>query len=192
MKPAGSLREQKASLRKELRQKLLALSSSEKREASRRILGRLFEHPRFQKAAFLLSFVGRPDEVNTLPLLEKALERGKKLYVPAVDPLKKEIRLLMLKSINELKPGPFGILEPPFRAERVGVPEKLDLVLVPGLGFDSQGTRLGRGEGYFDRFLKQASNAYKIGLAFECQRVGKIPSEAQDVPMDEIIFGSMK
>lgn len=117
------------------------------------------------------------------------MKRGKKLYVPAVDPLKKEIRPLVLKIMGELKPGPYGILEPPFRAERVGVPAKLDLVLVPGLGFDSQGARLGRGEGYFDRFLKQASNAYKIGLAFKCQRVGKIPSEAQDVLMDEIIFG---
>jgi len=146
-------------LRKELRLKLSALSPPEKKEASARILGRLLRHPRFQAAASVFSFVGRADEVDTLPLLGKVLRQGKKLFVPSVDPVKKEMRPLVLNKMSELKPGPYGMLEPPFQTGRETSLEKLDLVLVPGLGFDSQGARLGRGEGYFDRFLKQADTS---------------------------------
>ena len=71
----------------------------------------------------------------------------------------------------------------------MGKPEELELVIVPGLGFDREGGRIGRGEGYFDRFLAEAKRAYKIGLAFECQMVERVPCESSDVILDEILVG---
>ena len=90
---------------------------------------------------------------------------------------------------KELKPGAFGILEPAFDPKRLGRPEDLGLAVVPGLGFDRRGGRLGRGEGYFDRFLAEAKKAYKVGLAFEFQIVDEVPREAKDVSVDEVIIG---
>lgn len=90
---------------------------------------------------------------------------------------------------KELMPGSYGILEPPFDQKRVGPPENLDLVVIPGIGFDHEGGRLGRGEGYFDRFLREAKKAYKIGLAFRCQVVERIPQTVDDVTLDEILIG---
>lgn len=90
---------------------------------------------------------------------------------------------------KELTPGSYGILEPPFDPERIGQPEDLDLVIVPGIGFDLKGGRLGRGEGYFDRFLGEVAKAYKIGLAFECQIVEKIPRGLEDICINEVLTG---
>ena len=106
-----------------------------------------------------------------------------------MDPKKRRIDMIEAKHFEELQPGAFGVLEPPFDKYRVGEPEALNLVIVPGLGFDREGGRLGRGGGYFDRFLEKAAGAYKIGLAFECQMVDRIPREGNDILMDEVLIG---
>ena len=65
--------------------------------------------------------------------------------------------------------------------------DKIDLALVPGMAFDAAGHRLGRGKGYYDRFLGEHPHIYKIGVCFPFQRVAEVPSEAHDVVMDEVI-----
>jgi len=121
--------------------------------------------------------------------VEEGLKKGKRMYVPRVDWAQKRIQAIEVHSLIELQPGAYGIAEPPLDEKKVGRPEDLDLVIVPGLGFDLRGARLGRGEGYFDRFLKQARRAYKIGLAFECQIVAEIPRDVTDERVDEILVG---
>ena len=93
-----------------------------------------------------------------------------------------------LKDFNELEPKTFEILEPKEPYTREFNPDKLDLVIVPGIVFDKKGHRIGYGYGYYDRFLKLlGKNVKKIGFAFEFQLVDKIPEEQHDVPMDVVI-----
>ena len=184
-----ALQEQKLLLRKELRKKIEGLAAEERLRASRKIQDKLLSHPRFQQATEILTYLSLESEVETRSFLEEALKRGKRIYAPRVDSKKNMFSIIEIKNLDGLKPGPYGIFEPPFDAKAVGNPKDLDLAVIPGIGFDLQGGRLGRGKGYFDRFLKEAAKAYKIGLAFECQIVKKIPREKNDILLDEIITG---
>ena len=176
-------------LRKELATKYTHLPSEERALRSQKILAKLLAHSRFSEARILLCYVARIHEVETRPLLEEAIRRKKKLFVPRLDSATQKINMIELRDLRDLSPGSYGILEPSFDEERLGDPRDLDLVIVPGLGFDRDGGRLGRGGGSFDRFLEEARQAYKIGLAFECQIVDKIPRAKHDVIMDEVIIG---
>lgn len=184
-----SLQAQKFSLRKELLARLAELSREERAEHSQKILERLFRHPRFREAECLLCYVALPTEVETRPVFDESWESGKKVYAPRVDRGRRKIWMIEVNNWGELKEGSWGIREPRFSREKLGRPEDLDLVVVPGLGFDRLGGRLGRGGGYFDRFLKQAKLAYKIGLAFKCQIVDKIPRSTHDLLVNEVLIG---
>lgn len=178
-------------LRKELGRRWEAFESKERRRQSGEILERLMAHPRFKSARMVLAYAATDGEVETRPFLEEALRQGKKVYLPRViDPARKEFAAIEIKSPDELAPGSYGILEPPIDPERIGRPEDLDLIVVPGIGFDRTGGRLGRGEGYFDRFLAKAKRAYKMGLAYECQMVDQVPRETNDIRVDEVLTGS--
>ena len=176
-------------LRKELREKLKALRPAERDRRSGEIQKKLLNHPRFSSARSLLVYKALYSEVETGTFLEEAWKRGKKVCLPRVDPARKKMWAIETKDLLALEPGTYGILEPPFNSGRVGKPEELELVIVPGLGFDKDGGRLGRGAGYFDRFLAEAKRAYKIGLAFECQMVERVPCETNDILLDEVIVG---
>jgi 5-formyltetrahydrofolate cyclo-ligase len=81
---------------------------------------------------------------------------------------------------------PYGILEPT-TPELSIINCQLSIVIVPGMAFDKQGHRLGRGKGYYDRFLSRVPNIYKIGVCFPFQLVESVPSEETDILMDEVI-----
>jgi 5-formyltetrahydrofolate cyclo-ligase len=164
------------------------LGPAERLRESGEILKQLLNHPRFLAARNLMAYVALESEVETRPFLQESRRTGKRIYVPRIDPEKKQMALIEMMDLKDLKPGPYGILEPPFNEGLVGKPEDLDLVVVPGIGFDREGGRLGRGEGYFDRFLQETKRAYKIGLAFRCQVVERIPREANDVVVDEVLI----
>ena len=187
MNHAGSLKEQKRLLRLELRQQRANLTPGERFRQSGRILKQLFQHPRFLNARSVLFYLAREEEVETRPLLDEILREQKKAYVPRLDLKAKQLQMIEIRGWSELKPGAYGILEPAFDPERVGNPAALDLAIVPGMAFDREGGRLGRGEGYFDRFLQEAGRAYKIGLAFKFQLVEEVPCEAHDVRVDEVL-----
>ena len=177
---------QKTQLRRQLRQKLSRISRGERERKSRRILGKLMKLREYRKARRIFTYISLPSEVQTTELIKKSLLLKKRVFVPAIHVRKKEISIFEIWSMkSDLKRGPFGIPEPVKR--RPGKPEKLELVVIPGLGFDKKGGRLGRGEGYFDRFLRRTAKAPKIGLAFREQIVRKIPVLAHDIPMNRII-----
>lgn len=103
-----------------------------------------------------------------------------------------EIVPFLLRSLDELETGLYGIKEPKelfrSRKDRIFDPKQIDLVIVPGLAFDINGNRLGRGKGYYDRFLRHLSpKTLKIALAFECQIFETIPRDSNDVPMDLVV-----
>jgi len=182
------LTRRKLLMRKQLRSALLSLHATKRIKKSRRIIKKLIRTVSFKRAKNLFTYIALPYEVQTRPLILRALRLKKRVYVPSVDLKRRQIRIYQIKSWSkDLKPGPFGILEPRKLKTRRGQPHQMDLFIVPGLGFDHQNGRLGRGFGFFDRFLTKAKKTEKIGLAFREQMRKKIPMGRFDVPVDDVI-----
>lgn len=142
----------------------------------------------FRKARTIMAYMPLRYEVDTRALLVKLLGLKKKLFLPAVNRKRGVIAVFQVKNLKrDLVPGSYGILEPRPGRCAPGRASELDLVLVPGLGFDRQGGRLGHGKGYFDKFLRKAKRAKKIGIAFREQILEKIPLEKHDQRVDCVI-----
>lgn len=154
-------------------------------EKSAKIMSRLFSLSEFRGAKTIMFYVDAGNEVKTRDGITKALSEGKRVVVPKV---KKGYGLLAIeiKSLDELSPGTFGILEP--AGEKGISPEEIDLVVVPGVAFDKRGNRMGYGAGYYDSFLpKLRPEVKKVAVAFEMQVTDSLPAEEHDVKMDLII-----
>lgn len=188
MEDFTSLQSKKARLRKDLRKKCNALTGAQKLEQSRKVAEKLIRHPRFLKSRKILVYVSLPSEIDTLLLLKEILKQKKQLCVPRIDDAAKKLWILEVRDMKELQPGSYGVLEPPMEKSRIVKEEELDLIIVPGLGFDNRGARVGRGMGYFDRLLAGTPKAFKIGLAFKCQMMDEIPVDEHDVLMNEVVF----
>ncbi|MDK2877872.1 MAG: 5-formyltetrahydrofolate cyclo-ligase [Thermoanaerobacteraceae bacterium] len=154
-------------------------------EKSAKIMSRLFSLSEFRGAKTIMFYVDAGNEVKTRDGITKALSEWKRVVVPKV---KKGYGLLAIeiKSLDELSPGTFGILEP--AGEKGISPEEIDLVVVPGVAFDKKGNRMGYGAGYYDSFLpKLRPEVKKVAIAFEMQVTDSLPAEEHDVKMDLII-----
>ena len=148
------------------------------------VIARLKENPRFLQAQTLLIYSALPDEVQTLSLLDALTEAGKTVLLPKVVS-SEDMELRRYTGTSSLQPGAYGIMEPV--GERFTDYATIDIAVVPGMAFDAQGHRLGRGKGYYDRFLAKVPDVYKIGLCFSWQMVDEVPSEANDITMDEVM-----
>lgn len=159
-------------------------------QASQAIHQRIRQLPEYQSAYAIMTYVSMGKEVETHRLLSLMQEDGKAVVIPWCEG--DDLRLFRFTSFEELRRGTLGILEPQVELrswrDRLFHPHNLDLILVPGLGFDRSGNRLGRGRGYYDRFLKTVPpNAVRVGLCFECQFVEAVPVSSDDEPMDLIV-----
>jgi 5-formyltetrahydrofolate cyclo-ligase len=173
----------KNKLRKELKINRNKLSKKEIINKSKIIKQKLFELGVFKKSHLILFYVSYDNEVFTHDMLMNCLKK-KEVIVPLSDTNNENLILSKLEKWEDLIEGAYGILEPSKIIETpIG---KLDLIIVPGVGFDEKGNRLGHGKGYYDKLL-QKSKATKIGLAFECQIINQIPTDKNDMPVDAII-----
>lgn len=162
-----------------------------KDELSRRIVGAFMSLPEYATAETVMFYIDVRSEVRTRLDLQQALDSGKTIIVPWCNE-DGELELFRLTSMDELEIGMYRILEP--KAELRHLPEKqvavseLDLIMVPGVGFDKRGGRMGHGKGYYDKLLEHARpDTPLVALAFECQLFEEIPVAAHDVFMDKII-----
>ncbi len=181
--------ESKTSLRQEIKGKLSKLTLLARKKKSRAILNKLAKLSAYRRAQTVCFFVGMPTEVDTCPMIEHAIAHGKRVLLPRVDLENKALKLYEVRDLKkDVLAGPFGILEPnPKKTKRIS-PKKADCVLVPGLAFDKKNRRLGRGAGFYDRFLtKLRSDTPKIGLAFSFQIVSQVPHEKHDVTLDRVL-----
>lgn len=160
-------------------------------ELSRRIVGAFMALPEYATASTVMFYVDVRSEVRTRMDLEAALDSGKTIVVPWCND-DGELELFRLNSMDELELGMYRILEP--RQALRNLPEKqvnveeLDLIMVPGVGFDARGARMGHGKGYYDKLLEHARpDTPLIALAFECQMFEEIPVAPHDVFMDKVI-----
>ena len=162
-----------------------------KEEFSRSIMKTFMELPEYINAETVMFYVDVRAEVRTRYDLPTALQQGKKIVVPWCNN-DGELELFHLESMEELQIGMYKILEP--AAELRGDTKKtvdvseLDLIMVPGVGFDSRGGRTGMGKGYYDKCLEHArEDAAIVAVCFECQMFDKIPVQSHDVYMDMVI-----
>lgn len=180
----------KQQLRQRLKEIRKSLDPAWVAEASQAIQKRLLELPEYLSARTVMSYVSVGKEVETQQLLLRMQKEGKTVVIPWCEG--KELRLFRWESFDELECGTLNILEPRaelrLRQDKRIAPDELDLILVPGLGFDRNGNRLGRGAGYYDRFLKTTPRrVIRIGLSFECQIVENIPMSANDEKVDLVV-----
>ncbi len=163
-----------------------ALPASTRERLSALITERLLNWPPFKQAQRLLLYASFKSEVDTYPLIKKALALEKEVYLPKTYFRPKRLRLFRLYTLGELRPGAFGIPEPPETNPELS-PEKLELIVVPGVAFDRRGGRLGYGGGFYDRLFVEAKKARRVALAFSCQLTETLPLEPHDVLMHALI-----
>lgn len=173
----------KAALRQRLLAARRALTTEDRTLRGERIRTSLLGTQVWTSARTLGCYLSLADEVSTWPLLASAWEQGKRVAVPVL--LSKDLGLEFreLRDDTGLRPGPLGILQPV--SGRLVPPAELDLVLVPGVGFDLNRHRLGFGGGYFDRFLS-GYTGWSLGLAFEVQVVDRLPVSTHDRAVDQV------
>jgi len=146
--------------------------------------------PVIQAANSILFYASMPVEVDTLLMIEKACILGKRVSLPIVEKNKGELIPTLISSMEDVHKGTYGILEPHLNPDRVVAVKDLDVVIVPGLAFDKKNNRLGRGAGYYDRFLSTLPKTVTtVGLAFDFQLTESLPTQGHDVPLHQIIAG---
>lgn len=176
--------EEKALLRRALRELERAETSAARAESSRRIAGHLLAMPAYQSAGTVFCFVGTDREIDTSAILRDALARGKRLCVPLCAGAGR-MELRQVTALEQLMPGAYVIPEPPRRSPRVEA-DAVDLAVLPCLGCSRSGHRLGRGGGYYDRFLAH----YRGGAVVLCrERMLRedIPQEPHDYPVPWVL-----
>jgi 5-formyltetrahydrofolate cyclo-ligase len=182
----SSLAETKSTLRTQLRAELKSLSVEARAAASAELCARLKMSAAWQSTRAVLLFFPVASEPDISPLLADALVSGKLLALPRFNATTQAYEPVVVTDLaRELAVGPFQVREPVGVCPLVPV-KRLDLALVPGLGFDARGGRLGRGKGHYDRLLA-GFTGLKIGVAFDCQIVPAVPREPHDIALDAVV-----
>lgn len=174
----------KKTIRQNIRDRKRQFTQQQLDELSLAVISKLLEHPRIQEATTLLLYYSLPDEVNTHDLVNLLTQQGKKILLPKViDGENMEIR--DYTGPQDLQMGSYNILEP--TGQLITDYGAIEVAVVPGMSFDTHCNRLGRGKGYYDRFLVKIPQAYKIGVCFDFQKLESIPTGEYDLPMNEVI-----
>ncbi|KAM9311950.1 5-formyltetrahydrofolate cyclo-ligase [Gastrophryne carolinensis] len=194
---ASPIHAAKRALRTELKERIAALSDIEKLRQTQAVTHKLLSHERYKRAQRIAVFLSMADEIQTGSILQDIFQQGKACFIPRYRPRSTHMDMVRLNSLEEIQQLPkttWNISQPGAEDSREDALSTggLDLVLMPGLGFDKEGHRLGRGKGYYDTFLNRynqslASKPYTIALTFREQLCDAIPVSDQDFQIDEII-----
>ena len=184
-----ALTDAKKRLRRLLRQRRRALSPQQVAEKSRRICARLQTFAPFEDATRLVLYAADDNEVQTEAVWAAA--QSKAVYYPRVSPDRSRLEFVRRYPHDRLVEGVFGIPVPPGTERLAPGQGGHSLVLTPGLGFDAEGCRLGRGKGYYDRAFGQLlAGALRVGVAYDCQVVDRVPGGPRDERVDWIVTES--
>jgi 5-formyltetrahydrofolate cyclo-ligase len=178
------MREEKNRIRQILRDRKAALTPAERLEKSWRICRHVVE--RIPVGETVLAYTSKELEVNTAPLIDVLLEKKNPVVVPIIVKEDISLRLSYIRNRSVLVPSTFGVPEP-IGSEIPALARDIKIILLPMLGFDRTGARIGYGAGYYDRFLEKNPGLFKIGIAFSCQEIERLPVDANDIRMDAII-----
>jgi 5-formyltetrahydrofolate cyclo-ligase len=178
------MRELKNSVRQILRRRKEAMIPEERLVKSRRICRHLMKIIR--NGETVMVFTSKEKEVNTRPLIMALFAHGNPVVVPIIVKEDVSLRLSYLRDFSALVPSTFGVPEP-IGSEIPAAPDDIGTIILPMLGFDRDGGRIGYGAGYYDRFLSKHRNLRKIGVAFACQEFDGLPVDENDIRMDAVI-----
>lgn len=177
-------------LRRMLRKARRALTPSEQRQAAHGLYRQLAQHPLFRRAKHVSLYLPTDGEIDPRLLLRAAQRRGKATYLPVLSAWPRTKMVFQrVRPGEKLMPNRFRILEPRVNAKRQRKVWTLDLVLLPLVGFDDAGGRLGMGGGFYDRSLAYLARRQDwrkprlLGLAHECQKVERLAQASWDVPL---------
>lgn len=185
-----SVSQKKQDIRKEIKDSITSMSQSEKIDESKKIKEQLQNSKEWKVAKSILIFISLKDEPDTSELIKTAFKEGKRVVVPYCKDNNGTMGIAEIKDINnDLTKGKFNILEPREDLRDNFFLSDLQLIITPGVAFGIDGSRLGRGKGYYDRFLKQLEGSIPIiGIGFSKQlRSSPLPFEYHDICMDKII-----
>lgn len=170
----------KAAIRHRIRNRKETLSDAEKQEYANAVYEKLEKLPEFIQSTTILLYWSLSDELPTHRFIEK-WSGLKQILLPVVKG--EEMLIKPFTTTEELRKGEMGIWEPAAQQEFVA---KIDLVIIPGVAFDKQKNRMGRGKGYYDRYLANKT-IYKIGIAYDFQLLETVPTDEHDIALDAII-----
>ena len=193
-----SIQNQKIAFRNEMKKKLKLMTSESSIELqSEAVVKKLLQHPVYLNSQSVSLFLNMPTgEIKTDRILVDFFERNKSVFIPCCT--KERMEMVRLENWNDyfmLKPNAWGIPEPKLNENRDNG-AVLDLIIMPGLAFDSKGNRIGYGKGYYDKYLKRAfeeadqagkSRPFTIAIGIKEQIVDHLPVEKNDIPPNLIL-----
>jgi 5-formyltetrahydrofolate cyclo-ligase len=186
------IHKKKKELRKKVQELRDAIDPERRKLLSARVADNLWSVPEFTAAESILFFISFRSEVDTVPMIRRALDEGKVVCVPCTDDGDKSMvasRILDLGADLEL--GNYDIPEPKEECLRPIAAEEIDVVLMPGVAFDLSGGRLGYGGGYYDRFLEKCGpRCALIAVAFEIQIIEHVPCADHDHHIHKVVTES--
>lgn len=181
----------RAQLRQALRHKRRTLSAIQQQQAALRLSQKLAQHPLFLRSQRIAMYLASDGEINLQPLITRAQQMGKQVYVPVLKKWPQQHMVFQQLSTNgQWHTNRFGIREPLPNPKLQVKPWVLDLVLLPLVGFDQKGGRLGMGGGFYDRhfaYLRQRQTwqaPVLAGVAHQSQEVAEIPVQSWDIPLN--------
>lgn len=173
----------KSEIRREVRRRIAELSQQQRLDAAEEIFRRIEASEQFARAHCIALYASLPDEVPTHEVIARWAST-KRVVLPRVEG---EIMRFYDYNPSTMSRGSFGIDEPEAAVECL--PAEIDMMVIPARAFTPSGVRLGRGKGFYDRYMSQPEfRAYKIGVAFECQIFDTLPFEDHDITANEVIF----
>lgn len=176
----------KQAIRKELKARLKAIPPADRAQRSRAVVDRLLALSEYQQARTLLLFVSLTSEVDTSPAFVHARAAGKRLAVPRTSMADHSMQAVLIEDVaRDMVQTRIGVLEP--KGGALLDPAEIDLIVVPGLGFGPHGERIGRGAGFYDRFLNSAPRAVRCAIAMHEQVIAEIPMTVHDAWLDILV-----
>lgn len=183
---------ERSQLRRELRARRHALTPMQQQQAAQGLLRQLMKQPLFMRSQHLALYLSADGEINPMPIAQQLWKMNKTCYLPVLHPTRpRELWFVRFDADTLLKPNRFGIGEPdPFHNHRLPA-NLLDIALLPLVGFDRTGARLGMGSAFYDMTFafkqqKPKGKPYLIGLAHACQEVEKLVTADWDIPLHGI------
>lgn len=167
-----------------------SLTEEERRQKSGRITEYFFDIEEFKKAKVIMMYVATKTEVQTYECIKSILSMNKRVVLPFTRLNSTEMGIAEIKDLSaDLCEGQYKILEPREELRDNFLKSDLKIVVCPGVGFDKNGARLGRGKGCYDYFLKEIKSKAKIiGFAYHCQILEEaLPFDYHDIPVDTLI-----
>lgn len=178
--------EEKAMLRQKLLHRRAALKNRKDRDKA--IYNRILMNKQYRTAENIFIYISKSEETDTKALIEYSLESGKRLFAPYCMPDSTEMQFYRFHSLEELRPGGFGVLQPDPASGGMARRSDMEgaLCIVPGLAFDRTGARLGYGKGYYDRFLSR-NHIFRMGICYEAFVLDTVPVQPHDIRMQAVL-----